>query len=79
MADGTADCYSVWACSRCHTWLDSDYDAEFEEKKAAFLSGLVAQVEEWKAIDGSTASSPKDRRAATWALERIKNVPEHST
>lgn len=70
------DCYSVWACSRCHTWLDSSYDAEFEEKEAAFMSGLVAQVEEWKAIDGSAGSSPKDRTAARWALARLQAPQE---
>jgi hypothetical protein len=70
------DCYSVWACARCHAWLDGSYDAEFEEKEAAFMSGLVAQVDEWKAIADSAASSPKDRAAVTWALQRLQQAPQ---
>jgi len=70
------DCYTVWACARCHTWLDSSYDAEFAEKEEAFMRALVAQAEEWKAIAGSTASSPKDRTAAQWALKRLQTSQE---
>lgn len=70
------DCYTVWACARCHTWLDSSYDADFSEKEAAFMSGLVAQVDEWKAIADSAASSPKDRAAAKWALQRLQAPQE---
>jgi hypothetical protein len=68
------DCYSVWACARCHAWLDSSYDAGFEEKEAAFMRALVAQADEWKAIAGSTVSSPKDRTAALWALQRLQQT-----
>lgn len=70
------DCYSVWACARCHAWLDSSYDAEFEEKEAAFMSALVAQVDEWKAISDSAAASPKDRAAAQWAIQRLQAPQE---
>lgn len=70
------DCYSVWACARCHAWLDSSYDAEFEQKEAAFMSALVAQVDEWKAIADSAAASPKDRAAAQWALQRLQTPQE---
>jgi len=70
------DCYSVWACARCHAWLDSSYEAEFEEKEAAFMSALVAQADEWKAIAGSAAASPKDRAAAQWALQRLQAPQE---
>lgn len=70
------DCYTVWACARCHTWLDSSYDAEFAEKEEAFMRALLAQADEWKAIAGSTASSPKDRAAAQWALQRLQAPQE---
>lgn len=65
------DCYTVWACARCHAWLDASYDAEFDEKETAFMSALVAQVDEWKAIVGSASTNPKDRTAAQWALDRL--------
>lgn len=70
------DCYSVWACARCHAWLDSSYDAEFAEKEEAFMRALLAQADEWKAIAGSTASSPKDRASAQWALQRLQSTQE---
>lgn len=73
------DCYSVWACSRCHTWLDSSYDADFSEKEEAFMVALVAQVDEFKAIADSAGSSPKDRAAALWALERLNRAPAAAT
>lgn len=73
------DCFSVWACARCHTWLDSSYDADFSEKESAFMAALVAQVDEWKAIADSAGSSPKDRAAALWALERISRAPAEAT
>ena len=72
------DCYTVWACARCHTWLDSSYDADFAEKEQAFMVALVAQVEEWKSIAESAASSPKDRAAAVWALERLTRAPKQA-
>ncbi|MET3371376.1 hypothetical protein ABIC89_000409 [Variovorax boronicumulans] len=72
MGTKASDAFTVWACSHCHTWLDSSYDAEFETKESAFMSALIAQVEEWKAIDGSAASSPKDRAAAAWAIKRLQ-------
>lgn len=73
------DCYSVWACARCHTWLDSSYDADFSDKESAFQAALVAQVDEWKAIADSAASSPKDRAAAQWALVRLNRSPAEET
>lgn len=65
------DCFSVWACARCHAWLDSSYSADFYDKEEAFMVALVAQVDEWKAIAESTATNPKDRAAAQWALDRL--------
>lgn len=73
------DCYSVWACARCHTWLDSSYDADFSEKEEAFMRALVAQVDEWKAISASAASSPKDSAAATWALQRLQPIEKEAS
>lgn len=68
------DCFSVWSCARCHTWLDSRYDATFEQREAAFLIGFGSQVAEWKAINESASSSPKDRAAARWALDQLRQL-----
>lgn len=73
------DCFSVWACARCHAWLDSSYSADFSDKEEAFMLALIAQVDEWKAISISAAASPKDRAAAFWALERISRAPAEAT
>lgn len=70
------DCYSVWACARCHAWLDSSYDAEFEEKKTAFMRALMAQTDEWKSISSNKSSNPKDRASANWALSRLRSAAE---
>lgn len=72
------DCYSVWACARCHAWLDASYDAEFAEKEEAFMRALVAQVDEWKAIADSAAASPKDRAASMWALQRLQQTSKEA-
>lgn len=70
------DCYSVWACARCHAWLDGSYSAEFEDKEQAFMVALIAQTDEWRAIATSTNASPKDRAAAQWALARLHQAPK---
>ncbi|MGJ7555908.1 nuclease domain-containing protein [Variovorax sp. RB3P1] len=70
------DCYSVWACARCHAWLDGSYDAEFEEKESAFMRALMAQADEWKAIADSAVATAKDRGAAQWALKRLQTPQE---
>lgn len=43
------------------------------------MVALVAQVDEWKAIADSAGSSPKDRAAALWALERLNRAPAAAT
>lgn len=40
------DCYTVWACSSCHAWLDQG-NASRQEKEEAFLFGFERQVREW--------------------------------
>lgn len=73
------DCFSVWACARCHAWLDGSYSADFSDKEQAFMVALVAQVDEWKAIAISAQASPKDRASASWALDRISRAPAQAT
>ncbi|WP_017760668.1 nuclease domain-containing protein [Pseudacidovorax intermedius] len=65
------DEYSVWACARCHTWLDSSYSATFEEKAEAFAVGHARQRIAWQAIAEDPQRSESDRRAARWALDHL--------
>jgi ferredoxin len=40
------DCYSAWACSNCHSWLDQG-QASRADKEAAFMAAFERQVLEW--------------------------------
>ncbi len=63
------DHYSVWACARCHNWLDGSYNAEFLEKRNAFMEAHLRQVLAWRQIAAN--GTDKDWRAAQWALDRL--------
>src|ERR1035437_10725179 len=65
------DQYSVWACARCHTWLDQSYTASKAEKIAAFDAGHARQVVAWETIAADKRESPADRRAAPWGIDEL--------
>lgn len=64
------DCYSAWACSSCHTWLDSG-PADSERKRVAFMLAHLSQVRHWRAIAADPATKPRDRAAVLLALEHL--------
>jgi ribosomal protein S27E len=67
------DCYTVWACARCHTWLDSSYNATGEERQFAFNSALDRQIKEWRKMLTDGKWYPRhELEAAKWALEQLK-------
>jgi hypothetical protein len=68
------DCYTVWACARCHTWLDSSYNATQEERQAAFEAAHKRQVKEWSKIAQThmTIATKSEIAAARWVLEQLK-------
>lgn len=69
------DCYSAWACSSCHTWLDSG-PADGEVKKTQFLLAHLDQVLMWRDIASGITNAPaKDRAAAALALEHLNATP----
>jgi hypothetical protein len=69
------DCYSAWACSCCHAWLDSG-PADGEIKKTQFLLAHMDQVQMWREIaSGVTGAPAKDRAAAALALEHLNATP----
>lgn len=68
------DCYSAWACSACHSWLDSG-SADGERKKVAFMLAHLSQVHHWRRIVADPASKPRDSAAAQLALEHLNATP----
>lgn len=66
------DCYSVWGCAACHAWLDQG-KAHHQEKRRAFDAAFAWQREIWlQIVAGLLDSTPKDRRAAAWALDQLE-------
>jgi hypothetical protein len=63
------DFYTVWACARCHTWLDGSYSATKEEKQAAFKLAHDRQCVAWENI--AVNGVGKEKSAAIWALEEL--------
>lgn len=68
------DCYSAWACSACHAWLDQG-GADGELKKVTFMLAHLSQVAHWRAIAADITSKPRDRAAALLALEHLNATP----
>lgn len=64
------DCYSVWACFACHSWLDQGR-APATVKEAAFVFGLMQQKSAWVQITQSPDEPVRFRRAAARALHHV--------
>lgn len=65
------DQWSVWGCVRCHTWLDQG-PAPAAEKIERFAAAHRWMVAIWRDIvAGVQPATPRERRAAEWALARI--------
>ena len=68
------DCYSVWSCANCHSWLDQG-TAPRADKEAAFMRAHADQVLAWRWIAQDPSESEPDRRAVKSALERLEALP----
>lgn len=69
------DEYSAWGCAACHRWLDQG-PAHADVKNLAFQGAHLRQVPEWRAIRaGIVAATPRERRAAAWALDLLEATP----
>lgn len=66
------DCYTVWSCARCHSWLDQGYSATKHQKVTAFNEAHKRQIKEWTTIAMDEREKPKDRAAARWALGALE-------
>lgn len=66
------DQWSVWGCAGCHTWLDQG-PAPAAEKGERFAAAHRWMVAIWQDIAaGLQPATPKERKAAQWALDRIQ-------
>lgn len=68
------DCYSCWACSACHTWLDASGAAR-AQKDTAFMRAHLDQVLQWRAIAADPRRPDPDRAACRRALEHLNATP----
>lgn len=64
------DCFSVWACHRCHSWLDQGM-ADGQYKRLVFDVGHRRQTEEWARLAADPSLPEPDRAACRWALDLI--------
>ena len=69
------DCYSIWACSRCHSWLDQGKGSKIE-KNAHFDDRWPYQVYEWKKIYLDPLKKAWKREAAKKVLKYLEVFPE---
>lgn len=65
------DWRSAWACVHCHGWYDQG-SAGKAEKRRAFFAAHGRQITEWEKVAADAAEPEKFRKAALWALERVK-------
>lgn len=68
------DQYSVWGGSACHRWLDQG-PATHEQKLAVFMRAHLDQVLAWRRILGDMSYTPRERKAAHWALMLLEVNP----
>lgn len=64
------DCYSVWACHRCHAMFDQGKMNQ-EDLIAAFELAFQKQLEHWQDIADNIARRPWKQHAARRALEHL--------
>jgi hypothetical protein len=64
------DCMSVWACYKCHCWLDQG-TASKREKAKIFDRAWYRQVNEWHDIADTISQKPWRKEAAERVLAHI--------
>lgn len=67
------DCYSVWACYKCHSIFDQGGLFTREEKADLFYEALLRQIEEWRKIATTPTLKPWKVEAARNALDYLIN------
>jgi len=64
------DCMSVWACHRCHEWLDQGIESK-QKKAKIFDNAWYKQVQEWHTIADNPTVRPWQRESARAVLAHI--------
>ena len=67
------DCYSVWACYHCHTWLDQG-KAPKKEKETAWMIGFERQIDQWQEIADNPLIRPWKREAAQRVIKHLESL-----
>ena len=73
------DCYSVWACYKCHSIFDQGGSFSREEKENAFGDAMLRQVLEWQKIATNPALRPWKVEAARQVLDHLINLYKEDT
>lgn len=68
------DCFTVWACHKCHTIFDQGGSFSREEKNDLFYEALLRQIEEWRKIATNPALRPWKVEAARQVLDHLINL-----
>jgi hypothetical protein len=73
------DCYTVWACYRCHSNFDQGGVFFRADKEILFTEALLRQIEEWRKIATSPTLKPWKVEAARNALDYLINLHREDT
>jgi hypothetical protein len=65
------DCYTIWACAKCHAWLDQGGGTK-QDKHLLFNERFPYQVFEWKQIYLDPLQKPWKREAAERVLKYLE-------
>lgn len=68
------DCYSVWGCRGCHSWLDVG-TAKADLKRMTFALAHIDQVQAWRVIAADPSEPERFRKAARRALDHLNATP----
>jgi hypothetical protein len=73
------DCFTVWACYKCHSLFDQGGSFTREEKNDLFYEALLRQIEEWRKIATTPTLKPWKVEAAREALDYLINQYKEDT
>lgn len=73
------DCFTVWACYKCHSIFDQGGVLSKKEKEDAFGDAMLRQVQEWEKIATTPTLKPWKVEAAKNALEYLINKYREDT
>lgn len=65
------ECFVVWGCFECHSWLDQG-SASAHEKERVFHLGMFRQMLAWEQVAASESEPARFRKAAEWALDHLQ-------